>query len=341
MERVCALPGCGKSFTPIKSNQRFHHPQCAKKAEAIKKRQPRPEDRVCPLCNDTFTPTVANQIYCKPQHRRVAETERRTQKGKTHSITGAPMPTGLNIPTAKEGERIVIVGCIHYPFEDVRSLAAVDRFLKDFQPDVFVYAGDTLDSFELSKFSRSPLKKTTYGDDLRSTKVKLANRKRLIPNTRTLWIDGNHEYRLWLYQCNHAKALADIQDPPTLYGLRDLGIEYLPFGSHISYLSFQIEHGCFARKWSGYSARAERERHGTSGCSSHSHRRGMHSWTDERGTHTWYEMGTLSRLDPDWLAHPDWQAGFLYGTVHNNRLHVSNPAIYSDGFTAMGQFYRR
>ena len=194
MERVCALPGCGKSFTPTKSNQRFHHPQCAKKAEVVKKRQPRPEDRVCPLCNDTFTPSVANQVYCMPSHRRVAETERRTRKGKVHSITGAPMPQGLNIPTAKEGEKIVILGCMHYPFEDMRSVAAVDRFLKDFQPDVFVYAGDTLDSFELSKFSRSPLKKTTYGDDLRSTKVKLYNRKNLMPDTTFYWEDGNHEH---------------------------------------------------------------------------------------------------------------------------------------------------
>ena len=67
----------------------------------------------------------------------------------------------------------------------------------------------------------------------------------------------------------------------------------------------------------------------------------MHSWSDSKGSHTWYEMGTLARLDPDWTSEPDWQQGFLYGTVHNNRFHVSNPAIYSDGFMAMGGFYRR
>ena len=124
-EQICALPGCGETFTPRGPHHLYHHRRCSRKAAVVKNRAPRPEDRVCPVCNDTFTPKVVNQVYCCPRHYRIAEAQRKTEKGKVHSITGAPMPTGLNIPTAKEGEKIVIVGCMHHPFEDVRSVAAV------------------------------------------------------------------------------------------------------------------------------------------------------------------------------------------------------------------------
>lgn len=338
-QRICALPGCGKSFTPARGNQKYHNRTCASKAEALAKRQPRLEDRTCALCGDTFTPKTGNQVYCRVSHQRAAENQRKLRN--VHPITGAPVATTLHIPTASEGERILLWADFHIPFHDMRTLRAVEGFVRDFKPDIVVYMGDIFDCFELSKFTKSPLKRTTWGDDLRSGKVILANQRRLFKDARVLWIDGNHEYRLWLYAARNAPALADIIDPPALFGLRDLDIEYLPFGSCISYLGYRIEHGCFVRKWSAYSARAERERHGTSGCSAHTHRRGMHCWTDERGTHTWHEIGGLMRLNPDWLQNPDWQQGIAYGVAHKGKVHITAPAIYSDGIRAEGKFYPR
>lgn len=338
-ERTCALPGCGEPYTPTRGNQRYHNRECAREALALSKRGPRLEDRICEHCGDTFTPKTANQRYCKPSERRNEETKRK--RTSVHPITGAPVATTRHIPTASEGERLLIWGDQHIPFQDMRTLRAVEGFARDFKPNVVVYMGDFFDCFELSRFTKSPLKRTTWGDDLRSGRAILANQRRLFKDARVLWLDGNHEYNVWRYNAAQAPALADILDPLTLFGLRDLDIEYLPFGSSVSYLSYRIEHGCFVRKWSAYSARAERERHGTSGCSGHTHRRGMHCWRDERGTHTWHEIGCLCQLNPDWLPNADWQQGFAYGVAHKGKVHITAPAVYSDGLRAEGKFYPR
>lgn len=338
-QRTCALPGCNESFTPTRGNQKYHSHDCARQAEVLAKRGPPLEDRTCPYCGDVFVPVQANQVYCCAQHRRATEIKRKRRN--VHTVTGAPAATCLSIPTAPEGTKVLLWGCIHIPFHDQRTLAAIERFVRDFRPDIAIYMGDTLDCFELSKFSKSPLKRSTWADDLRGGKAILANHRRLMKDARLIWIDGNHEYRLWLYSITKAPVFADVVDPPTLFGLRDLDIEYLPFGSHVNLLGLQVEHGCFARKFSGYSARAERERHGTSGCSVHTHRRGMHCWTDERGPHTWHELGCIARLDPDWLPHADWQHGFGYGIVHRNKVHVISVGVHSGGLRAEGKFYER
>jgi hypothetical protein len=55
------------------------------------------------------------------------------------------------------------------------------------------------------------------------------------------------------------------------------------------------------------------ERHRASGFSGHTHRMGHATRTDQEGVTThWYECGHLMRADAaDYVASPDWQAGYV------------------------------
>jgi hypothetical protein len=99
--------------------------------------------------------------------------------------------------------------------------------------------------------------------------------------------------------------------------LEEIGWEFVPYvgqGTRMKKNSpvppVLTKHGNVIRKWSGYSARGEYEKHGTSGISGHVHRMGLFYHRDDRGPHVWIENGCLCKIDPEYAEHPDWQQGF-------------------------------
>jgi len=84
----------------------------------------------------------------------------------------------------------------------------------------------------------------------------------------------------------------------------------------------RFKHGDLVRAKSGYTARAEMEKHRCSGISGHTHRLGSAKHTDKEGVTTeWWEAGHLCDVDKaEYTKNPDWQAGML-------KIHVSQ-----DGF---------
>jgi len=220
--------------------------------------------------------------------------------------------------------------------------AAIVRFLADFKPDRVFLGGDFYDHYSLSPFDKSGVRAqlNNLQNELDDGKALLSQIRQASKKTHIYWIDGNHEHWLQrlLWREPSLERLKRLS-PQELYGLD--GVDFLPFGSHINYLGFQVEHGCKVCIRSAYTAWAERQKHGSSGVSGHTHRRGQHSWTDQRGSHTWIEAGCLCRTDPEWLPHPDWQQGFVVSTVHGGKLHLTSVAVYSDGFRCEGRFYAR
>ncbi len=55
--------------------------------------------------------------------------------------------TTLKIPKAPNGYKVLIVNDTQIPFQDVRTLEAVEKFWTDFQPDLELYNGDIMDFY--------------------------------------------------------------------------------------------------------------------------------------------------------------------------------------------------
>lgn len=338
--------GCGRIFTPYRKNQKYS-PECDCRLKARLRRGQRETlpQKNCAICGTPFTPSRITQITCNSPICR-GERQRILQRVAYQALAtlGKPSPQTLVIRGVEDEERAVYVFDFHVPFHDQRLVPPLLNFLKNFQPHRVFIPGDFYDHFSISRFNRSPARAQllTLNNELEDGRVVLGQIRKACPKAEIYFEEGNHEHRLQDLVWREAglESLRELE-PQQLYGLAENDIQWLPFGSQINYLGFLIEHGCIVRVRSAYTAWGERQKHGSSGISGHTHRRGMHCWTDERGTHTWHEAGCMCRTDPAWLAHADWQRGFVVSTVHHNKLHLSPIAIYSEGFRAEGKFYPR
>lgn len=84
------------------------------------------------------------------------------------------------------------------------------------------------------------------------------------------------------------------------------------------------------RKFSGYTARGELEKHDSSGISGHTHRGGVYYYKTPERYLAWFESFCLCDLNPEYVQEPNWQQGFLYGYVEKDSFAVT-PIPIVDG----------
>jgi predicted phosphodiesterase len=223
--------------------------------------------------------------------------------------------------------RIAVLSDLHVPFHDEEALEAALRFLGRFRPHVLGILGDAVDFYQLSRFDRDPARRFQLAED-----VRLAGRviRRIVeaagePKVR-FWVDGNHEDRLRRFIWARAPELHDWPglSVHTVLGLEELGFEVVPYYDPVNQTGrpgyilngWIFTHGIFTRKGGGNTARAHLEHFMASGVCGHSHRLATHrrrAWG--RPELVWHEAGCLCRLEPAYSLSPDWQHGFLAGTI--------------------------
>ena len=245
-----------------------------------------------------------------------------------------------------EGTRLVSLSDTQYPFTDLPLLAAVEKFMRDWQPHDIVYNGDILDMYEISDFDKRPQRKFNVADEEKWAQDML-DRHRSWGGANQYWIDGNHEQRLTRAVWRDAgKFSHHVKTLPEVLGLEERRVAYVPYGKHVEYLGFVFTHGNFVSADSAMTARRHMLAYRSSGVNGHTHRLGSFSKTDmNRKSHTWLEQGCLCRLDLEYMAaHPDWQQGFLIGYVFGGALHPQLIHVIEAngqrGFVAAGNYYR-
>ena len=103
-----------------------------------------------------FEPRSWNQIYCVDcRCKRKVENERK-RADEVASFEKPREYTTLKIPKAPNGYKVLIVNDTQIPFQDVRTLEAVEKFWADFQPDLELYNGDIMDFYSISTFDKNP-----------------------------------------------------------------------------------------------------------------------------------------------------------------------------------------
>lgn len=233
------------------------------------------------------------------------------------NVKPAPTPVETPIITA------VLEGDSHFPNQDDDALSIIDQVCQLMQPTLYSHMGDLLDCYKLSRFNKNPDRLESLQDEIDMGRRHLARKRVIMPTTKMVYLEGNHEDRLRRVMWNlpgEAQALTALTNFkkamtwPALLGLDELGVTFVPYmGSAQASQNFLpkwiLKHGSIVRKNSAYTARGEWEKYGRSGSSGHTHRLGMYFHNDHNGSHCWVETGCGCSLTPEYVSDPNWQQG--------------------------------
>lgn len=251
-------------------------------------------------------------------------------------------------------QHVVLVSDTQHPFaQDEAACESVMEFLADTKPDRVIQVGDFIDFYTISSYpKRMPLSsRPSLKDEVDATRGWLQRWHSTTPDSEWIVLEGNHELRLKTYVEKYADQLTDFDElsVPSLLGFHELGIRYIePYGEGLwagRAGGLWVTHGNYARKHSGWSARAHLEATGFSVAHGHTHRLGSFFVTNMTGTYGGFEVGCLCvpERTPPFDRLQNWQLGFasVWVSTDSPRFHVDLIAITDGGFVANGKKYGR
>lgn len=210
--------------------------------------------------------------------------------------------------------KFIVVSDIHFPFQDDNAIKAFFKFLKENIVDTIILNGDILDFYDVSSFDKDPDRINSLQKEINLAKRFFKRLREVSPNSKIIFIKGNHCVRLERYLKKHPELYSlDVLKLPNLLGLQEFDIEYVD--KYYKLGSLKITHGSIVRKFSGYTAHAEMDKNDCSGISGHVHRlSSFYKKTPSRYL-AWFEGGCLCDINPEYVNNPDWQQGFIYGYI--------------------------
>lgn len=235
------------------------------------------------------------------------------------------------------------VRAVGFEYEGIKDIVPIQTSTGTYIAEGFA----SHNCYEVSDFDKRPERLFNLEDEMKmATSIIDDLHARAAPNHQLFWVDGNHEERVQRIIWRKAQQFSHlVQDLPEAMNLDALTNGHVRYGRHIDYLGFVITHGTVVRQHSAYTAKAMIDKYRSSGASGHTHRMGSHSITDHKGTsHTWYEVGCLCRKDLEYTkTEPNWQSGFLIGSVWGNVLYPQLIRVIESGkkrgFMALGSYY--
>lgn len=164
--------------------------------------------------------------------------------------------------------KFVVLSDIHFPYHDDKALKAVYKFLEQHLVDTIILNGDILDFYDVSSFDKDPSRINSLQKEIDMAN-KFFSKLRKLHTGRIVFIGGNHDLdRLERYLKKHPELYSlNALKIDRILNLDEYNIEFHRDEFRLGNL--KIIHGDIVRKYSGYSARAEMEKHDTSGISGH------------------------------------------------------------------------
>lgn len=218
----------------------------------------------------------------------------------------------------KGWEKIVVAGDQHAPYHDERLLQLFIAFLKDFRPDTLILPGDGFDFYQLSRFGQDPSRITTLQKEIDQWVGVLDLFSPYA--TRKVYIEGNHEFRLRKYLNDKAKELSSLRSLALeqLFNLPKLMFRYQRCSSPDKFIHNYIEigpelwvgHFDQCNMYSAYTAKKLVEQFHISIIQAHTHRGGDYYKRNGREFLRGTENFCMCRLDPCYVANPNWQHGW-------------------------------
>jgi len=258
-------------------------------------------------------------------------------QGKEKSITYAPELYKESLRN-NNLERHLFIPDIQIPDHNPEALSVLLKFIPDFKPHTVHILGDFLNFTKASTFIEIGGYDVSLAEEVEEAKeilnqIVLTSRQDN-PKARICWYEGNHELRLQKFLAREGNILTSLQDKegnqlisvPAIFGLKDLGVDWIPYYETNKLDSIEVEHGDVVRVKAGFTAQAMLEKRGKSGFSGHSHRLALVTRSQGDTVRFWVECGSLCNLHPTpiYTRKPDWINGFAVG-IFDKKQDIMHP----------------
>jgi len=222
--------------------------------------------------------------------------------------------------SSRTSDLVVVSGDWHLGEHDSNGIGALFRVVQSLRPRLLVLNGDILDCSELHKSVLGKRQALVNGrnplhlyQEVIMARMLLDFLVSLVPETKVVFLEGNHELRLGTVGKNQAPALFELAATlPELLGLEELGIEWHPYSQPVELVpGWYLFHGTRTNIHACKSALEETCRSIVQG---HSHRLKVFPKTDPDGRTIWgVEGGHLRNVAAAYtpLQRPNWQSGFV------------------------------
>jgi UDP-2,3-diacylglucosamine pyrophosphatase LpxH len=237
----------------------------------------------------------------------------------------------------------VVASDIHAPFQDRAVVNLLLRFIRDHKPGYVHLLGDIVDCYQISRFSKDPLRKENLQDELDAGRRFLQRVRDAAPRSRIIYSEGNHEKRLTKYLRSTAPELAGLRclQLPELLSFDELGVKYRSEQNPYRVGSLLFTHGQVVRKWAAWSAKGHWEKFGCCVIHGHTHRLGTFYHRDIDDTYGAWENGCLCDLNPEYVVAPDWQHGWSVVWSDKEYFHVEQIIVVKGRFNYHGRMHGR
>lgn len=226
--------------------------------------------------------------------------------------------------------RIGLLSDIHFPYHDDAALDVACNFLKSRGIDILILNGDIVDFYSCSSYERHPSRRN-IGLERDLALAGFSTLRKLFPDVRIIYREGNHEERFTRWLWSHATELFDAEEMQieNFLRLKDFGIEYVKGRSKIVVGKLNIYHGHELRSAATINIAISVLRktfHNT--LVGHWHQRqSVLKRVDDQAIGCWV-VGCLCKLDPYYARVNDWIHGFALIEVQSNgNFVVSNFGI--------------
>lgn len=238
------------------------------------------------------------------------------------------------------------------PFQDDKAVSLWFKVMDWFKPQVVDYLGDVSDQFCFSRFEEGSTKEfikalpketqmEQFLSHIQNEEKPVADfyamTREKLPKSEIFSALGNHDIRVFGYVDKHLPEIVSQVTPESLWGLNNLGIDYIYYEDvpRYRYGDIYVHHGISASSESGASVKSDIGNLGVSLIRGHSHRLGTYYKTLELRNETLrgYEIGHMSKVDSDGFKYSqihNWQQGFAVAWIHGEQVHVQIVEIMPD-----------
>lgn len=213
-----------------------------------------------------------------------------------------------------------------YDYASPKRETALLKFMKDFQPHVFVQGGDQLDLAVIAHWNKGKPRvneNKRLSKDYDSYNLIMDGREKVMKSLeRHIMLEGNHEF--WIQNLlDEYPAFEKILEVDVNLRLKKRGIEWIEARKHASVGKLHFIHGDYKDGYSPvYAAKAIAAIYGKSVVYGHQHFNQVYSAQtpfDRRPYQVW-GVGCLCNMNPVWKrnAPAAWLNSFGVGYIHDN-----------------------
>lgn len=138
-------------------------------------------------------------------------------------------------------ERLLLIPDTHSPFHDPQAWRVMINAAKIFKPTIIIILGDFADFYAVSDHRKNPERLGLLQEELGVTNG-LLDEVETLGAKRVVFVEGNHEWRLFRYLCDKAPALYGLISTEQALRIKERGWEFVPYGSGTSIGKLYVTH---------------------------------------------------------------------------------------------------